>query len=85
VHWNTSLSPQDMLISSRRHFNSTVFIKVIMVAGWIIWCHRNVVIFDEASISLLRWKVAFIDEFSLIIHMAKPLKRILFQNWLSSL
>jgi hypothetical protein len=25
VYWNTSLSPRDMLITSRRRFNSTIF------------------------------------------------------------
>jgi hypothetical protein len=78
-------SPQDMLISSRRHFNSTIFREVIMVVGWMIWCHQNAIIFDGALVFLLRCKVAFIYEFPLIIHRAKPLKRILLQNWLSSL
>jgi hypothetical protein len=33
VHWNTSFSPQDMLIRRRRQFGSRIFRKVIMVAG----------------------------------------------------
>jgi hypothetical protein len=36
-----------------------------MVAGWVIWCHRNVIIFDGPSQSLGHWKQAFKDEFSL--------------------
>jgi hypothetical protein len=36
IHWNTSLSPQDMLINSKHCFNSTIFREVIMVAGWMI-------------------------------------------------
>jgi hypothetical protein len=48
-----------------------------MGAGWTIWCHRNDVIFDAASVSLGCWKEAFKDEFSLVIHRAnsktKPL------------
>jgi hypothetical protein len=67
VHWNTSLPPQDMLIRSRRQFNSIA------------------VIFDGASISLRRWKEAFKDEFSLILHRAKSSKKALLQDWLSSL
>jgi hypothetical protein len=31
------------------------------------------VIFDGATISLSRWRSAFKDDFSLIIHRAKPL------------
>jgi hypothetical protein len=39
-----------------------------MVAGWTIWCHKNVVIFDAALISLGRWKEAFKDELALVTH-----------------
>jgi hypothetical protein len=49
-----------------------------------IWCHRNVIIFDGASTSLGRWKEAFKDEFALIIHRAKPMTKILLTNWLSN-
>jgi hypothetical protein len=72
VQWNTSLSPQDMLIRARRQFNSIFFREIIMVAGWMIWCHRNAVIFDGAAVSLSRWREAFRDEFSLIMHRANP-------------
>jgi hypothetical protein len=32
IHWNTSLTPQDMLIKGRRQFNCKIFREVIMVA-----------------------------------------------------
>jgi hypothetical protein len=32
VHWNTTLSPQDMFIASRRRFDSIIFKEVIMIA-----------------------------------------------------
>jgi hypothetical protein len=84
VRWNTSLSPQDMLIRSRRQFNSSIFHKVIMIVGWTISCHRNAVIFDGETISLNRWKNAFRDEFKLILHRTKTSTKILLSNWLSS-
>jgi hypothetical protein len=55
-----------------------------MIAGWTIWCHRNVVIFDGASVSLGRWRYALRDEFSLILYRAKPLTKALLKSWLSS-
>jgi hypothetical protein len=65
VCWNTSLPPHLMLIRSSRQFNSKIFIEVIMIADWTIWCHRNAVIFDG-------WKFSFKEELSPIIHRAKP-------------
>jgi hypothetical protein len=55
-----------------------------MVARWTIWCHRNTIIFDGAAVSLSRWRPAFKDEFSLIIHRAKPPTKILLESWLSN-
>jgi hypothetical protein len=74
-----------MLIKGRRLFNSRIFRKVIMVSGWTIRCHRNVIIFDGADISLSHWKEAFKDEFGLVIIRAKPSTSTLLNNWLSSL
>jgi hypothetical protein len=54
IQWDTSLSSQDMLIKGRRHFNSPIFIEVLIVGGWTIWCHRNAAIFDGAVVSLGR-------------------------------
>jgi hypothetical protein len=51
-----------------------------MIIGWTIWCHRNVAIFDGATISLSRWKEAFKDEFKLILHKAKSSTKILLSN-----
>jgi hypothetical protein len=51
IRWDTTLLPQDMLIKSRRQFNSKNFREVIMVVSWTIWCHRDAIIFDGASIS----------------------------------
>jgi hypothetical protein len=59
-----------MLIGTFRYHYKTCWSKadikeVIMIAGWTIWCHKNVIILDGASISLDRWKEAFKDEVSL--------------------
>jgi hypothetical protein len=85
IQWDTSLTPQNMLIKGRRLFNSRIFRKVIMVSGWTIRCHRNAIIFDGADISLSHWKEAFKDEFGLVIIRAKPSISTLLNNWLSSL
>jgi hypothetical protein len=85
IQWDTSLTPQNMLIKGRRLFNSRIFRKVIMVSGWTIRCHRNAIIFDGADISLSHWKEAFKDEFGLVIIRAKPSTSTLLNNWLSSL
>jgi hypothetical protein len=31
IHWKTTLAPQDMIISSRRRFNSSIFREIIMI------------------------------------------------------
>jgi hypothetical protein len=68
VQWNTSLSPQDMLIKAIQFKKNT---EVITVAVWTIWCHYNAVIFDGAAVSLSHWREAFRDEFSLIMQRVK--------------
>jgi hypothetical protein len=55
-----------------------------MVAGWIIWCHRNAIIFDGAVVSLSCWRDAFKNEFALLIYKAKPLTKRLLESWPSS-
>jgi hypothetical protein len=84
VHWNTNLTPHNMIINSRRQFNSKIFIEIIMIVGWSIWCHRNAIIFDGASLSLGRWRQGFKAELSLTIHQAKPSTKELLINWPSS-
>ncbi|KAF8659239.1 hypothetical protein HU200_058645 [Digitaria exilis] len=74
----------DMLIQARRDFNSKIFREVVIIATWAIWTHRNEVIFDGAHISLRRWKQLFRDEFSHLLHRAKPTLKLELQTWLSS-
>jgi hypothetical protein len=44
----------------------------------------GMLIFDGGSVSLGRWRFAFRDEFSLILHRDKPSIKALLKNWLSS-
>ncbi|KAF8760581.1 hypothetical protein HU200_010019 [Digitaria exilis] len=74
----------DMLIQARKDFNSKIFIEVVIIAAWAIWTHRNEVIFDGAHISPRRWKQLLRDEFSLLLHTAKPTFKLELQTWLSS-
>jgi hypothetical protein len=55
-----------------------------MVAGWTIWCHKNVVIFDATPVSLGHWKEALKDEFSLVIHRANSKTKPLLSDSLSN-
>jgi hypothetical protein len=48
-----------------------------------IWCHKNVVIFDAASVSIGHWKEAFKDEFILVIHRVNSKTKPLLSDWLS--
>jgi hypothetical protein len=84
IHWNTSLSPQDMLNRRRRQFVSRILREVIMMVCWTIWCHTNVVIFDATPVSLDHWKEAFKDEFRLVIHRASSKTKSLLSDWLSN-
>jgi hypothetical protein len=54
-----------------------------MITGWTIWCQRNAS-FDGAAASHRRWKEAYKDEFTLIIHRAKPSTKSPLKSCLSS-
>jgi hypothetical protein len=75
VQFTISLSPQDMLIKSRRQFNSKIVREVNIVPSSSM----------GASASLGPMKEAFKDKFGLITHKAKPSTKILLTNWLGSL
>ncbi|KAF8668063.1 hypothetical protein HU200_052458 [Digitaria exilis] len=71
IQWDTSLVFMEMIIQSRRDFQSKVFREIIILAVWAIWTHRN-----ERSI--------FTGEFRLIIYRAKPSLKLELEDWLSS-
>ncbi|KAF8765281.1 hypothetical protein HU200_008735 [Digitaria exilis] len=71
VRWNFNLMDMDMLIQARRDFNSKIFREVVIIATWAIWTHRNE-------------KQLFRDEFSHLLHRAKPTLKLELQTWLSS-
>ncbi|KAF8701225.1 hypothetical protein HU200_033710 [Digitaria exilis] len=71
IQWDTSLEFMEMIIQSRRDFQSKVFSEIIILAVWAIWAHR-------------RWRSIFKEEFRLIIYRAKPSLKLELDDWLSS-
>ncbi|KAF8690975.1 hypothetical protein HU200_040736 [Digitaria exilis] len=74
----------EMIIHSRRDFQSKVFREIIILVVWAIWTHRDEVIFDGVPLSLRRWRSIFKEEFRLIIYRAKPPLKLELDDWLSS-
>ncbi|RCV38080.1 hypothetical protein SETIT_8G113200v2, partial [Setaria italica] len=81
IRWDLSQVGVDMIIAARRDFNSRIFREILMVACWAIWKHRNEVIFDGVPLSLGRWKSIFREEFSIILHRAKPYLKLELETW----
>lgn len=51
-----------MFLRAREGFNSIIFGKVVIIAMWSIWKHRNSIIFDGSSLSFaagegLLWRI----------------------------
>jgi hypothetical protein len=51
IKWDLSLEFQAMVLNTRFHFNSVIFREIFIISAWSLWCHRNDIIFDGASLS----------------------------------
>ncbi|KAF8670980.1 hypothetical protein HU200_050252 [Digitaria exilis] len=60
-----------MIIAARHMFGSPIFREIVIVSCWSIWCHRNSIIFDNGSLSLLAWKHFFVQEVSMVLLRVK--------------
>jgi hypothetical protein len=65
IVWDLSLSVLEMIEQQKRQFLSGCYMEVIMMAAWVIWIHRNNIIFNNASICLAQWKHEFRELFFL--------------------
>jgi hypothetical protein len=85
VHWDLSLDFQHMVLMARLNFNSVIFREVLIIGCWAIWCHRNDIIFDSATLSFSSWKSTFVRELSAVSPRAKPSVKNKLLLYLSSL
>lgn len=85
ITWDIDLSPLDMIITARELFGSAIFGKIIIIAAWCLWCHRNSIIFDNMSLSFAAWHASFVREMKLVTLRAKPIVKDLIDIFLSSL
>ena len=72
VHWDLSLDFQVMVLHARLQFNSVIFREIFIIGCWSIWCHRNDLIFDGASLSFSQWRRFFVKELQAVTLRAKP-------------
>jgi hypothetical protein len=85
VDWDPNLDFQAMVLNVRLHFNSIIFREVFIIDCWAIWCHRNDIIFDDASLSFSLWKRFFVKELKVVAIRAKPRVRDKLNLFLCSL
>jgi hypothetical protein len=81
ICWNTNMPPLDMVIDASTSFGSPIFREIFIMACWIIWVTRNVVIFDNGQINLNNWRRQFREELDLVCTKAKPSRQAALINW----
>lgn len=85
IHWDTTLDFQTMVLRARERFDSVIFWKVIIMAMWSIWPHRNNIISYGASLSFASWRRNFIEGMKAVTLRAKPqIKDKLIFGWVVS-
>jgi hypothetical protein len=72
----------DRVVEARSDSRMKIFREIMMISCWALWTHRNEVIFDGVRLSLWRWKSLFREEFSSVIHRAKPSLKLELRQWL---
>nr|TKW09525.1 hypothetical protein SEVIR_6G108100v2 [Setaria viridis] len=85
VIWDTSLDYGQMILKARQEFGKVFFGEIVIIASWAIWCHRNNIIFDGASLSFAAWRELFEKDIKLVTLRVKPVLRDKITNWLTSL
>ncbi|KAF8650895.1 hypothetical protein HU200_063808 [Digitaria exilis] len=60
-----------MILQALQDFGSSIFRQVVMLAYWVIWCHRHSIIFDNGTTSFEVWR-AFFEELKLVTLGVKP-------------
>nr|TKW32091.1 hypothetical protein SEVIR_2G147300v2 [Setaria viridis] len=81
IAWDFTLSTSEMIIRASQLFGSTIFREISILECSCIWTHRNSIIFYGRSLSLVRWRQSFKDEFALILHRAKPSLKQELETW----
>jgi hypothetical protein len=56
-----------------------------MMVAWVIWIHKNNIIFNNALMCLARWKHEFRELFFRCKYRAKPSLESAMGSWLASL
>ena len=62
-----------------------IFMNILILLCWTIWCTRNGVIFDNQSASLPSCKVFFKKEITLLLHRVKPKHQVRLEEWINSI
>ena len=83
--WNYDLELMDMLLDGRARSDQPCFIEYLIIGCWSLWNHRNRIIFDHDELDWDACFSIFVENFSLIIHRAKPSLREGMQQWLDAM
>ncbi|RCV37613.1 hypothetical protein SETIT_8G077800v2 [Setaria italica] len=85
INWDTSLDYGQMILKARQEFGKVFFREIVIIACWAIWCYRNNIIFDRASLSFAAWRGLFEKDMKLVTLRVKPSLKDKILLWLSSL
>jgi hypothetical protein len=55
------------------------FMKIFMIAAWLIWKQRNDYIFNRGQPTINSWKFGFLQEAALQCSRLQPNKKLLFK------
>nr|TKW26925.1 hypothetical protein SEVIR_3G223100v2 [Setaria viridis] len=75
INWDTTLDSLQMILKAKQDFSKAFFREIIIISCWSIWCHRNDIIFDGASLSFAAWRHLFEKEVKLVTLRVKPAMR----------
>ncbi|KAF8693291.1 hypothetical protein HU200_038675 [Digitaria exilis] len=45
IDWGISLNHHIMFLHAKEKFGSNIFREIIIIAMWVLWVHRNIIIF----------------------------------------
>jgi hypothetical protein len=82
VSWDMNMHIFDRIVQARRDFGRKFFREILIVACWVLWKHKNEVIFDDVNLSLVRWKFIFKEELRLVLIRARPSLKQELELWL---
>lgn len=84
LQWSITPEVIDRVEEAANNNQSQIFKELLIVCAWIIWKHRNGIIFDGRNPLVNAWKKELKIKMELTIIKAKGVKKQLLKQWLDS-